>query len=148
MKVDNVLLGVIIVLKLNRSGSIILITLTLLMKIVWSFVWRKFSSVGREEWYDEMKNRIKLKLGDAHVTPRHIQEVKASKLGMPKDPLLHQQKYRVIFQETIFLLLHMICVIIGASVIFYVQFHFALFAVVYDCILAFFWRETRFVVIA
>ena len=28
-----------------------------------------------------MKNGKKLKLGDAHVTPRHIQEVQASKLG-------------------------------------------------------------------
>lgn len=28
-----------------------------------------------------MKNGQKLKLGDAHVTPRHIQEVQASKLG-------------------------------------------------------------------
>jgi hypothetical protein len=34
-----------------------------------------------------------LKLGDAHVTPRNIQEVKASKLGdAPKAPLLHRQK--------------------------------------------------------
>ena len=28
-----------------------------------------------------MKNGQKLKLGDAHVTPRNIQEVQASKLG-------------------------------------------------------------------
>jgi hypothetical protein len=28
-----------------------------------------------------MKNGQKLKLGDAHVTPRYIQEVQASKLG-------------------------------------------------------------------
>jgi hypothetical protein len=28
-----------------------------------------------------MKNGQKLKLGDAHFTPRHIQEVQASKLG-------------------------------------------------------------------
>jgi hypothetical protein len=40
-----------------------------------------------------MKNGQKLKLGDAHVTPRNIQEVKASKLGdAPEAPLLHQQK--------------------------------------------------------
>jgi hypothetical protein len=31
-----------------------------------------------------MKDGQKLKLGDAHVTPRNIQEVQASKLGMPK----------------------------------------------------------------
>jgi hypothetical protein len=28
----------------------------------------------------------------------------------PRHPLLHQQKYQVIFQDTIFLLLHMLCV--------------------------------------
>jgi hypothetical protein len=30
-----------------------------------------------------MKNGQKLKLGDAHVISRNIQEVQASKLGMP-----------------------------------------------------------------
>jgi hypothetical protein len=40
-----------------------------------------------------MKYGEKLKLGDAHVTPRNIQEVQASKLGdAPEAPLLHQQK--------------------------------------------------------
>jgi hypothetical protein len=40
-----------------------------------------------------MKNRQKLKLGDAHVTPRNIQEVQASKLmDAPEAPLLHRQK--------------------------------------------------------
>jgi hypothetical protein len=63
-----------------------------------------------------MKYGQKLKLGDAHVTPRNIQEVQASNLGnTPRHPLLHQQKYQVIFQDTIFLLLHMLCVFLGAS---------------------------------
>jgi hypothetical protein len=35
--------------------------------------------------------------------------------GCPMAPLLHQQKYQVIFQDTIFLLLHMLCVFLGAS---------------------------------
>jgi hypothetical protein len=40
-----------------------------------------------------MKNGQKLKLGDAHVTPRNIQEVQASKLGdAPEAPLLNRQK--------------------------------------------------------
>jgi hypothetical protein len=56
---------------------------------------------------------------DAHVTPRNIQEVQASKLGdAPRHPLLHQQKYQVVFQDTIFLLLHMLCVVLGASLFF------------------------------
>jgi phage tail protein X len=62
-------------------------------RIVWSFVWRKFSSVGIGEWWDEMKNGQKLKLGDSHVTPTNIQEVQAWKLGdAPEAPLLHRQK--------------------------------------------------------
>jgi hypothetical protein len=40
-----------------------------------------------------MKYGQKLKLGDAHVTPRYIQDVQASKLGdVPEAPLLHRQK--------------------------------------------------------
>jgi hypothetical protein len=40
-----------------------------------------------------MKNGQKLKLGDAHVTPKNIQEVQVSKLGdAPEAPLLHRQK--------------------------------------------------------
>jgi hypothetical protein len=35
----------------------------------------------------------KLKLGDAHVTPRNIQELQVSKLrDAPEAPLLHRQK--------------------------------------------------------
>ena len=67
---------------LNFVDLIIIIALTLLMRIVMSFVWRKFSSVGREEWCNKMKDGQKLKLGDSPVvTPRNIQEVQASKLG-------------------------------------------------------------------
>jgi hypothetical protein len=40
-----------------------------------------------------LKNGKKLKIGDAHVTPRNIQEVQASKLGdAPEAPLRHRQK--------------------------------------------------------
>jgi hypothetical protein len=40
-----------------------------------------------------MTNGQKLKLRDAHVTPRNIQEVQASKLGdAPEAPLLLRQK--------------------------------------------------------
>ena len=115
---------------MNWSGFIILIVLMLLIRIVLSFVWRKFSSVGREEWCNKMKNGQKLKLGDAHVTPRNIQEVQASKLGDAHASPLHQQKYQVISQCTIFLLLHILCVILGASLfLFAVFFSFVLFAV-------------------
>jgi hypothetical protein len=62
-----------------------------------------------------MKYVQKLKLGDAHVTPRNIQEVQASKLGdAPRHPFFIN-KYEVIFQDTIFLLLHILYVFLGAS---------------------------------
>ena len=60
----------------------------------------------------------------------HPQEIskkyKRQSLGMPKASLLHQQNYQVIFQDTIFLFLHMICVILGAP--FYFSFSFFLLA--------------------
>jgi hypothetical protein len=63
-----------------------------------------------------MKDGQKLKLGDAYVTPRNIQKSTSVKAwGCPRHPLLRQQKYQVIFQEIIFLLLHMLCVVLGAS---------------------------------
>jgi hypothetical protein len=51
-----------------------------------------------------MKNGQKLKLGDAHVTPRNIQEVQASKLGdAPEAPLLYRQKSGLLSTHYIFI---------------------------------------------
>jgi hypothetical protein len=51
-----------------------------------------------------MKNGQKLKLWDAHVTPRNIQEVQASKLGdAPEAPLLHRQKSGHLSKHYIFI---------------------------------------------
>jgi hypothetical protein len=64
-----------------------------------------------------MKNAKKLKLGDSHVTPRNIQEVQASKLGdAPRHPFFIG-KNQVTFQDTIFLLLHILCVFLEASLL-------------------------------
>jgi hypothetical protein len=53
-----------------------------------------------------MKNGQKLKLGDANVTPRNIQEVQASNLGdAPEAPLLHRQKSSLL------------CVFLGATLL-------------------------------
>jgi hypothetical protein len=84
---------------------------------MWSFVWRKFSSVGKGKWWDEMKYGQKLKLGDAHVSPRNIQEVQATKLGdAPRHPFFIG-KVQVTLQNTIFLLLRILCVFLGASLL-------------------------------
>jgi hypothetical protein len=62
-----------------------------------------------------MKNGQKLKIGDAHVTPRNIQEVQASKLGDTHGtPFFINKNIRSSF-KTLFLLLHMLCVVLGAS---------------------------------
>jgi hypothetical protein len=55
-----------------------------------------------------MKYGQKLKLGDAHVTSRNIQEVQASKLGDAPRHSFFIDKYQVTFQDTIFLLLHIL----------------------------------------
>jgi hypothetical protein len=62
-----------------------------------------------------MKYGQKLKLGDAHVTLRNIQEVQVSKLGdAPRHPFFinkvsgHPSRHYI-------LLLHMLCVFLGAS---------------------------------
>jgi hypothetical protein len=64
-----------------------------------------------------MKYEQELKIGDAHVTLRNIQEVQASKLGnAPRHPIFIG-KNQVIFQDTIFLLLRILCVFLGASLL-------------------------------
>jgi hypothetical protein len=64
-----------------------------------------------------MKYGQKLKLWDAHVTPINIQEIQASKLGdAPRHPFFIG-KNQVIFQDTIFLLLHILCIFFGASLL-------------------------------
>jgi hypothetical protein len=74
-----------------------------------------FQVWGKEN--DEMKYGQKLKLGDAHFTPRNIQEVQASKLGdAPRHPFFIG-KNQVTFQNTIFLLLHILCIFLGASLL-------------------------------
>jgi hypothetical protein len=68
-----------------------------------------------------MKSGQKLKLGD--VTPRNTQEVQASKLGdAPEAPPFFIGKNQVTFQDTIFLLLHALCVFLEASVVFVFSF--------------------------
>ena len=63
----------------------------LLMRLCEVLYEGKFSGVWKE-MSNEMKDGLKLKLGDATcVTPRNIQEVQASKLGDAQGiPLLHQ----------------------------------------------------------
>ena len=87
-------------------------------RIVFSFVWRKFSSVGIGEWWDELKNGQNLKLGDAHASPQKIsKKYKRQSLGMPPRHPFFIGKNQVTFKNTIFLLLHVLCVFLGASLL-------------------------------
>jgi hypothetical protein len=79
-----------------------------------------------------MKNGQKLKLGNAHVTPRNIQVVQALKLrDAPEAPLLHQQKlghlsthyiffcfmhYAFFLERLYFLLSVLICFVLFAAI--------------------------------
>jgi hypothetical protein len=57
-----------------------------------------------------MKYGQKLKIGDAHVTPRNIQEVQASKHGdVPEAPLLHRQKSGHLSRHYIFIASYSMC---------------------------------------
>jgi hypothetical protein len=66
-----------------------------------------------------------------------------SKLGdAPEVPLFFIGKNQVTFQDTIFLLLHALCVFLGASVVFVFSFPFVLFAAINGLITScFFWRR-------
>jgi hypothetical protein len=125
-----------------KSGSTILHKLMLLMRIVWSFVWRKFLSVGKGEWWDEMKYGQKLKLGDAHVTPRNIQEVQASNLGdAPRHPFFINKNIRSSF-KTLYFYCFIRYVFFLEHLYFFFQFSFILFAAINGWTLTFFfWRR-------
>ena len=100
-------------------------------RFVFSFVWRKFSSVGIGEWWDELKNGQKLKLGDAHASPQEIsKKYKRQSLGMPPRHPFFIGKNQVTFQDTIFLLLHALCVFLGASVVLVFIVSLVLFAAI------------------
>jgi hypothetical protein len=70
-----------------------------------------------------MKDGQKLKPGDAQCHPKkYPRNTSVKAWGCPRHPLLHQQKYQVIFQDTIFLLLHMLCVVLRASLFLFLVF--------------------------
>jgi hypothetical protein len=60
-----------------------------------------------------MKDGQNIKLGDA-LSPQEIsKKYKRQSLGMPRGTPSSSTKYQVIFQDTIFLLLHMLCAFLG-----------------------------------
>jgi hypothetical protein len=111
----------------NKSRFTILHTLMLLIRIVWSFVWMKFWSVGKGEWWDEIKYGKKLKFGDAHVTPRNIQEVQASNLrDAPWHPFFINKNIRSSF-KTLYIYCF-ICYVFFSERLYFFAFSFVLFS--------------------
>jgi hypothetical protein len=110
---------VVLTWNLNQKGLIHYYPYTnVANRIVLSFVWRKFSSVGIGEWWDEMKNGQKLKLGDSHTPQEISKRYKLQSLGMPPRHPFFIGKNQVTFQYTIFLLLHALCIFLRASLVF------------------------------
>jgi hypothetical protein len=68
----------------------------------------------RMRWWDEGWTKAQAWGYPCHPT-KYPRSTSVKAWGCPSHPLLHQQKYQVIFQDTIFLLLHMLSVVLGAS---------------------------------
>jgi hypothetical protein len=90
-----------------------------------------------------LKNGQKLKLGDAHASPQEIsKKYKRQSLGMPPRHPFFISKNQVTFQDTIFLLLHALCIFLGVSVVLVVIISFVLFAAINGWTPTnFFWRS-------
>jgi hypothetical protein len=90
-----------------------------------------------------LKNRQKLKLGDAHASLQEIsKKYKRQSLGMPPRHPFFIGKNQFTFQDTIFLLLHALCVFLGASVILVFIISLFLFAAINGWTPTnFFWRS-------
>jgi hypothetical protein len=123
---------VVLYWNLKQKGLILCYAYTnVANRFVFSFVWRKFSSVGIREWWDDLKNGQKLKLGDVHASPQEIsKKYKRQSLGMPPRHPFFIDKNQVTFQDTIFLLLHALGVFLGVSVVFSFQFSLVFFVAI------------------
>jgi hypothetical protein len=99
-------------------------------RFVFSFVWRKFSSVGIGEWWDELKDGQKLKLGDAHASPQEIsKKYKRQTWGCPEAPPSSSAKIRSPF-KTLYFYCFMHYTFFLERLCFCFQFSFALFAAI------------------
>jgi hypothetical protein len=89
-----------------------------------------------------MKDGQKLKLGDAHVTPRNIQEVQASKLGDAQGtPFFINKNIRSSF-KTLYFYCFICYVFFLERLYFCFQFSFYLFAIINGWTPTyFFWRR-------
>jgi hypothetical protein len=96
-----------------------------------------------------LKDGQKLKLGDAHVTLRNIQELQASKLvDAQGTPFFINKNIRSSF-KTLYFYCFICYALFLEHLYFCFQFYFLLFAVINGWITPYlFWRETRSIFIA
>jgi hypothetical protein len=106
-------------------------------RIVLSFVWRKFSSVGIGEWWDEMKNGQKLELGDVHAPQQISKRYKRQSLGCPRDTPSSSTKIRSPF-KTLYFYYFMHYAFFLERLYFSFQFYLVLFATING------WTPTNF----
>jgi hypothetical protein len=127
---------------LNRKGLIHYYVYTnVANRIVLSFVWRKFSSVGIGEWWDEVKNGQKLKLGDAHAPQEISKRYKRQSLGMPRGTPSSSAKIRSPF-KTLYFYCVMHYAFLFERLYFSFQFSLVLFAAINGWTPTnFFWRR-------
>jgi hypothetical protein len=106
---------------------------------VWSFVWRKFSSVGKGEWWDEMKYGQNSSLG-LPMSPQEISKrYKRQSLGMPRGTPSSSTKIGHLSRHYIFIASYSMLFL--ERLYFHFQFSFVLFAAINSWTPTyFFWR--------
>jgi hypothetical protein len=120
-------MDVFLELKLNQKWIYYLAYTNVANENCVKFCMKEVFNVGKGEWCDEMKDGKSSSLG-MPMSPQEIsKKYKRRSLGMPKAPPSSSTKYQVIFQDTIFLLLHILCVILGASLFLFSVFFFFVF---------------------
>ena len=93
-----------------------------------SFVWRAFQ-VCEGRWWKKIQEGLELKLGDAPDTlKKYSRRPKRLSLGMPPCIPFFINNYQFVLLHAIFLSLHILCALLGASCC--LLFSFALFNLV------------------
>jgi hypothetical protein len=114
--VDNVLMDVVLELKLNQKWIYYLAYSNVANENCVKFCIQKVFKCRERRMTRWDKVWTKAQAWGCPCHPRkYPRSTSVEAWGCPRHPLLHQQKYQIIFQATIFLLLHMLCVFLGAS---------------------------------
>jgi hypothetical protein len=130
-----------------KTGSTILLTLMLLIRIVWSFVWRKFSSVGKEN--DEMRWSMdkSSSLGFPCHPKKYSRDTSIKAWGRPRHPFFINKNIRSSF-KTLYFYCFICYVFFLEHLYFRFQFSFVLVAAINGWTPTCFFDKTHSVFIA